>query len=79
MIDIGTEVAASEIMVGALQYLSGEFSVTRTEWRQHHKGRDMLLDGLVSKGYAIERDGRFAVSQAGRRMLDDLEVPRAET
>lgn len=74
MIDVGTEAATSEVMVGALQYLSGEFSVTRAEWRQHHKGRDMLLDGLVSKGYAIERSGRFAVSQAGRRMLEDLEV-----
>lgn len=65
-------------MVDALQYLEGEFSVDRPEWRQYHKGGDMLLDGAVSKGYVNTKGGRFAVSDAGRRMLADLETVEVE-
>jgi len=68
----------SQIMVGALQYLSGEFSLTRDEWRQHHKGGDMLLDGLMAHGYAHSKGGRFAVSDSGRRYLTALEPVEAE-
>ena len=39
-------------MIQALHYLTSEFSVSRDQWRRHHKGSDMLLDGLVSLGYA---------------------------
>jgi hypothetical protein len=59
----------SEPMVDALLYLSSEFSVDRDEWRQHHKGGDCLLDGLMAHGYARTKGGRYAVSEAGRRML----------
>lgn len=52
-----------------LDYLLREFSVTREEWRRHFHGGDMLLDGLLSKGYALTQHGRFAVSRAGRRYL----------
>lgn len=57
-----------------LRHLSAEFSATRDEWRRHWHGGDMLLDGLVSHGYAIERDARYAVTDAGRRMLAAGEV-----
>ena len=58
----------------ALRYLASEFSVTRDEFRSAHKaGADMLLDGLLSHGYATERGGRFAISDAGRRAMGDAE------
>ena len=58
----------------ALSWLASEFSVDRDEFRSHHKaGSDMLLDGLVSKGYVREDKGRFAVSAAGRRYVGDSE------
>lgn len=63
-----TDVAA-DVVADALQYLSAEFSVGRQEWREHFKGGDMLLDGLVSHGYVNEGGGRFAVSEAGRRRI----------
>lgn len=63
-----TEVA-DDAVAGALQYLSAEFSVTRQEWRNHFKGGDQLLDGLVSHGYVNEKGGRYAVSERGRRRI----------
>lgn len=59
----------------ALHYLSEQFSVTRDEWRRHFQGGDMLLDGLTSLGFAHDRDGRFAVSPAGRRRIEASGVP----
>jgi len=59
-----------DAMAGALQYLSEQFSVTRDEWREHFKGGDMLLDGLVAHGYVNTKDGRYAVSAAGRRRIE---------
>lgn len=56
-----------------LRYLIGEFSCTQDEWRQHHRGGDMLLEGLVSRGYVLVKGGRFAVSMAGRRRLEAVE------
>ena len=53
--------------------VSGEFSCTQDEWRQHHRGGDMLLEGLVSLGYVLAKGGRFAVSMAGRRRLEAVE------
>jgi hypothetical protein len=58
----------------ALHWLAAEFSVTRDEFRAAHKaGSDMLLDGLLSHGYARERDGRFALTDAGRRAMGKVE------
>ena len=56
------------------RYLAAEFSVTRDEFRaaQHPVG-DALLDGLLSHGYAVETNGRFAASRVGLRMLEDRE------
>ena len=62
--------APTDAVAAALQYLSAEFSVTRQEWRNHFKGGDQLLDGLVSHGYVNEKDGRYAVSAAGRRRIE---------
>lgn len=55
----------------AIHHLAREFSVNRQEWREHFQGGDALLDALVSHGYAIERDGRFAVTNSGRARLED--------
>lgn len=62
--------APTDAVAAALQYLSAEFSVTRQEWRNHFKGGDQLLDGLVSHGYVNEKGGRYAVSVAGRRRIN---------
>lgn len=64
-----------QVMAEGLRHLAGEFSVSRDEWRQHFRGGDMLLDGLVSKGYALHQRGRFAVSRQGRAFLQAVEVP----
>ncbi len=56
-----------------LKHLTERFSVDRTQWRQHFKGGDQLLDGLLSHGYAWEQGGRYAVTQAGRARLFDAE------
>lgn len=32
-----------------------------------------LLEGVIAHGYAIEAKGRYAVSEAGRRMLGNPE------
>lgn len=63
-------------MTDGLQYLAGQFSATPDEFkRANQPGGDMLLMGLVSKGYANERGGRVAVSDAGRRKLAE-EAPQ---
>lgn len=67
---IASASAAPDPMADALQHLSQQFSLTRQEWRNHYRGGDALLDGLVSHGYAIERGGRFAVSQVGRVRME---------
>lgn len=59
----------------ALRWLTGEFSAARDEFRrQHREGGDMLLTGIVSAGYAHERDGRCSVSDAGRARMADMEA-----
>lgn len=61
-----------------VRHLTGEFSVSRQEWRDHFKGGDDLLDGLVSHGYAVTDGQRFAVSEVGRRRLAAVEAPPTE-
>lgn len=52
-----------------LQYLSSQFSLTRQEWRDHHRGGDSLLDALVSNGYAQEQHERFGITRQGQVRL----------
>lgn len=56
-----------------LRFLAESFSVDRPQWRRHYQGGDMLLDGLVSHGYAIEKGGRFAVSRMGNARMADVD------
>lgn len=61
-----------------LRWLTSEFSCTRDEFRQaHQSGADMLLDGMVSQGYAFHdrKQDRYAVSDAGRRRMAAVESP----
>lgn len=61
----------------ALQWLAGELSADRHEFRKRfHKGADDLRDGLVARGFAFldRRQDRYAVSQAGFRKLASVEV-----
>lgn len=58
-----------------IRHLTGEFSVSRQEWRDHFRGGDDLLDGLISHGYAVTDGARFAVSEVGRRRLLAVEAP----
>lgn len=53
-----------------LQTIEGQFCMTRQEWRAHHKGGDMLLEGLESKGFVRREGDMFAVTPAGRRRID---------
>lgn len=59
----------------ALQHLAAEFSLSRQEWRDHHKGGDSLLDALVSHGYAQEQHERFGITRQGQVRLQ-AEVAR---
>jgi hypothetical protein len=61
-------------LADAIAWLSSQFSATRDEFRQEHQdGADMLLDGMLSKGYAWTKGGRYAVTNAGRRASAHLE------
>jgi hypothetical protein len=63
-------------LIYAVRHLAEQFSVTADEFRRDNApGGDMLLMGAVSKGYAIEQGGRYAVSLAGRRFLEAQEAP----
>lgn len=53
----------------ATQALAGELSLSREEAQRQMSA--MTLEGLVAHGYAIEQNGRYAVSDAGHRMLAD--------
>ena len=62
-----------------LQWLAGEFSATPDEFRkEHHPGGDMLLAGLLSRGFANAKHDRVAVSEQGRRRLTAMEQPEPE-
>ena len=55
-----------------LRWLASEFSVEPAEfYREFQQGGAMLLDGLLSKGYAWQKGGRVAVTDAGRRVMAD--------
>jgi hypothetical protein len=55
-----------------LRYLTAELSATPEEfWRDNRPQGAMLLEGLRSQGFVIARQGRVAVSDAGRRRLAD--------
>ncbi len=66
----GLAVNEDDAVLTAAKALAEQFAVNRQEWRDQHKGGDHLLDALVSKGYALHRDGRYAISETGRRYLD---------
>lgn len=53
----------------ATTILAGELSLSREEAQRQLSA--MTLEGLLAHGFAIERDGRYAVSDAGHRMLAD--------
>ncbi|HEL4115149.1 TPA: hypothetical protein UM349_000350 [Stenotrophomonas maltophilia] len=52
-----------------LQHLASQFSLTRQEWRDYHRGGDSLLDSLVSHGYAQEQGERFGITRQGQVRL----------
>lgn len=55
-----------------LRWLAGEFSCEPHEFHQAHPvGGAMLLEGLLSKGYAWQKGDRVAVTDAGRRVIAD--------
>ena len=53
----------------ATTHLQAHFSLSREEAQRQLSA--MTLEGLVAHGYAIEQNGRYAVSDAGHRMLAD--------
>lgn len=58
----------------AVQYLAEQFSVSRDEFRRDNTpGGEMLMEALISQGYANQRDGRLALSRAGERLAKELE------
>lgn len=53
-----------------IRFLGRKRSVTRDEFHSAHKdGAAMLLDGLLSNGYAVQRGHRVALSDRGRVAL----------
>lgn len=63
-------------MVDGLNYLAREIVVTRDRaLKDLHPRGDMLLDGMVNKGYAQQArdDGRYGLTAMGHRALQDLE------
>lgn len=58
----------------ALAFVAREFSVTRSDIQaEFPKAGDMLADALMSSGYCMEKGGRMAVSDIGRRRLADVD------
>ena len=57
-------------IVDGLSWLAGQFSCERHEFaRAMQPAGEMLLEGIYSKGYAIHKGGRYALSDAGQRCL----------
>lgn len=53
-----------------MRYLGRKRSVTRDEFHAAHRaGAAMLLDGLLSNGYAVQKGHRVILSQRGRTAL----------
>lgn len=60
----------NERLYEGIRYLGGRKSVTRDEFHSANGyGSAMLLDGLLGNGYAVQKDGRVALSERGRRAL----------
>lgn len=58
-------------VTAGLKYLAAEFSCEADEFERDNPSNAMLLDGLVSRGYA-KRDrvnGRYAITEQGRTKL----------
>ena len=56
-----------------VMYLAREFSASIDEFRRDNApAGDMLLQGLISRGLAVEKSGRVALSPAGRKAHDVL-------
>lgn len=56
-----------------LSYLGREISASRDEFHSANGyGAAMLLDGLLGNGYAVQKDGRVALSERGQRALGDV-------
>lgn len=62
-------------MQQGLDFIETKMSVSRDQFRgEFREGSDMLLDGALSHGYAIQaRHGRIGLTDAGRRCLRDHE------
>jgi hypothetical protein len=58
-----------------IAYLAAQMSASIDEFRRDNApAGDMLLQGLLSRGYAVEKAGRVALSPAGRRAHQALGV-----
>lgn len=61
-----------------LSYLGREISASRDEFHSANGyGAAMLLDGLIGNGYAVQKNDRVALSEAGRRALGDVTAATA--
>lgn len=57
-----------------IRYIAGKRNVTRDEFHSANGyGAAMLLDGLIGNGYAVQKDGRLALSESGKRALGEVE------
>lgn len=68
-------VIQEDAITQGLQYLAREFSLSRQEWRDHHRGGDSLLDALVGHGYAQEQGERFGITARGQARLHAEATP----
>lgn len=54
----------------SLKYLEREFSVDADEFRRDNApGGEMLMMGVLSKGYARQERGRIGLTDAGRARM----------
>lgn len=61
-----------EGLTAGVRYLAREMTATRDEFRRD-VGGDMLLEALVSHGYALDRGGNVQLTDMGRRRLQAVE------
>ncbi len=63
-----------------IRYLAEQFSCDKDEFRRDNQPQgEMLLDGLLSKGFArVGREERIVATEAGRRRLKDSEVSNGQ-
>lgn len=59
-----------------IHYLVSQFSCDKDEFRRDNQPQsEMLLDGLLSNGFArVAMEERIVATEAGRRRLKDSEV-----